>query len=530
MTPQGGGSINKFYIGTESTPKFAATGSPGINIYGLYSSSLSDTHVNIFYDDDTGGQSTIATCLGNNTTYYARFPLVTGTVALDATVPNFQATTSVVGNAVTNVNGRVFQNYTATLVTAGGYTFYQILKNGSNPTESEAKEYMRYMTGSTFLPTYNYDFPKQTTFIFADSSMWKPQYSENDGLRLYRLSTGYVNLDGAQTISGAKTFSTSPILNNGVYLKGKNSSSTQYGLIGISSANNVVINPDSVSDTIIYGNRFRPGSGATPDLGSSSNKWKDIYLSGSLSDGTNSISVANIVAKQNALPTTTTAGQVLKSTSTSGTVEWGSVTDNDHYPTTFTWTDGTTAGPTGSLTGNSGFSAVSFGAIPSATASVSGIVTTDEQTFAGKKIFKNGIQIGNSVPNTATLQANNASLRFSGNVSSFTPSQTNSMSLGASITGTLYTWKNLFLSGFLSKDNSSYGLELPSSSGWTANKTIATTDQIPTVSYPVTDVQIGGTSILSGTVANIVTNSTYNASTNKIATMSDLPQIVDLRS
>ena len=38
-----------------------------------------------------------------------------------------------------------------------------------------------------------------------------------------------------------------------------------------------------------------------------------------------------------------------------------------------------------------------------------------------------------------------------------------------------------------------------------------------------TDVQINGTSITSSNVANIITNGTYNASTNKIATMGDLP-------
>lgn len=40
-----------------------------------------------------------------------------------------------------------------------------------------------------------------------------------------------------------------------------------------------------------------------------------------------------------------------------------------------------------------------------------------------------------------------------------------------------------------------------------------------------TDVQINGTSITSNNVANIVTNSTYNATSNKIATMSDVPTI-----
>lgn len=40
-----------------------------------------------------------------------------------------------------------------------------------------------------------------------------------------------------------------------------------------------------------------------------------------------------------------------------------------------------------------------------------------------------------------------------------------------------------------------------------------------------TDVQINGTSITSQGVANIITNSAYNASSNKIATMNDLPTV-----
>lgn len=59
-------------------------------------------------------------------------------------------------------------------------------------------------------------------------------------------------------------------------------------------------------------------------------------------------------------------------------------TNTNYYPTTFTWTNGTTAGPTGSLTG-SGMSTVSFGAIPSASAAQSGVVTTGNQTFGGIK-------------------------------------------------------------------------------------------------------------------------------------------------
>lgn len=40
-----------------------------------------------------------------------------------------------------------------------------------------------------------------------------------------------------------------------------------------------------------------------------------------------------------------------------------------------------------------------------------------------------------------------------------------------------------------------------------------------------TDVQINGTSITASNVANIITNSAYNASSNKIATMTDVPTV-----
>lgn len=45
-----------------------------------------------------------------------------------------------------------------------------------------------------------------------------------------------------------------------------------------------------------------------------------------------------------------------------------------------------------------------------------------------------------------------------------------------------------------------------------------------------TDVQINGTSITSNNVANIVTNSAYNATSNKLATMADVPSVANMQT
>lgn len=88
---------------------------------------------------------------------------------------------------------------------------------------------------------------------------------------------------------------------------------------------------------------------------------------------------------------TLTAGTNISISNTPGAITISS-TDTNYYPTTFTWTAGTTAGPTGSLTGT-GMADVSFLAFPSASTSASGIVTTGFQSFGGNKWFNNKLYI-----------------------------------------------------------------------------------------------------------------------------------------
>lgn len=85
-----------------------------------------------------------------------------------------------------------------------------------------------------------------------------------------------------------------------------------------------------------------------------------------------------------ALPTGGSSGQALvKNSSTDGDASWKS--------SAISWSGGATAGPKPKIFGVTG------SAIPKASASASGIVTTDTQTFAGAKTFNSSVTISGSL-------------------------------------------------------------------------------------------------------------------------------------
>ena len=133
---------------------------------------------------------------------------------------------------------------------------------------------------------------------------------------------------------------------------------------------------------------FHPSSGYTQDIkyrATNCTTWKTLLDSNNWSSFITIPSVGNgtVTINQGG----TSKGSFTLNQSTAATINL-----TDYYPTAFSWTGGTTAGPTGSLTGT-GMSPVSFGAIPSASASASGIVTTAAQSFAGVKTFTGKVEL-----------------------------------------------------------------------------------------------------------------------------------------
>lgn len=110
-------------------------------------------------------------------------------------------------------------------------------------------------------------------------------------------TSSFVTKTGNETISGEKTHSANINLDNEKYLYSKNSSGTSKRLIGLASNNNLLLGDTATS--IIVNSGIRPStnySGAV-DLGLSTNLWGNIYFSGSLHDGTNSVKVSQIATK-----------------------------------------------------------------------------------------------------------------------------------------------------------------------------------------------------------------------------------------
>lgn len=104
-------------------------------------------------------------------------------------VPFNQASVSVIIDTLTNINGRHFSNFTSERKKVDNYDVYHIKYGNNNTTEEQARNYMAYMTGSNYLPKYNFDRPANSYLLMASNGLLlKPQYDSTNGLLLYVMS------------------------------------------------------------------------------------------------------------------------------------------------------------------------------------------------------------------------------------------------------------------------------------------------------------------------------------------------------
>ena len=94
---------------------------------------------------------------------------------------------SIVGDLTHNVNGMEMTRYEVDDFPDDDYTVKQVKRASDHAilSEYEAKRYLKAMTGSEFLPRYNYRSPANSYFFTADFEIWKPQFDDENGLLIY---------------------------------------------------------------------------------------------------------------------------------------------------------------------------------------------------------------------------------------------------------------------------------------------------------------------------------------------------------
>ena len=232
----------------------------------------------------------------------------------------------------------------------------------------------------------------------AGTGSGKPQYNYSTGdVKAYSFTTDGGNFNGNVTGTAGSTavWASSAVSTNLDTVENRhgwaNSSGSVTNLPTSVSAGTLVSFSNSSSKLQFFGGyKTTHGLHYRKWYSSSWESWRTIL------DSSNWTSFISIPSVGNGTVTINqggaSKGSFTLNQSTAATID---LNDTNYYPNAFSWTGGTTLGPTGSLTGV-GMSPVSFGAIPAASASASGIVTTAAQPFAGQKTFRDGIRVGYS--------------------------------------------------------------------------------------------------------------------------------------
>ena len=120
----------------------------------------------------------------------------------------------------------------------------------------------------------------------------------------YSRLNGYLPLSGG-TMTGAIA------LPNNIALKSKNNAGVEQEMIRANGSNQIVIGANGLWELLVLHHGIVPATSAvdTLDVGKADRRWRNLYISGVLSDGTNRITIANIANKSD-IPSSLPASDV----------------------------------------------------------------------------------------------------------------------------------------------------------------------------------------------------------------------------
>ena len=105
-----------------------------------------------------------------------------------------QMTATIVIDPITNLNGRRLTNYSYALDQISGYTVIRVYRHGSMiENKDTAADYMEYMTGSRYVPMYNYEHPQNSLWIMPNGTLWKPQWEKSNGMVLWAIPNPFLS-------------------------------------------------------------------------------------------------------------------------------------------------------------------------------------------------------------------------------------------------------------------------------------------------------------------------------------------------
>ena len=197
---------------------------------------------------------------------------------------------------------------TAELYFNSSKTIYMVANN-SQSNNNYYDEYITIRNGVEGSYTYSWEHIGNTqidlsgyvqkTFTIANIDL-QDNISKNELQEALDIMT----TNTTQIISGAKTFSSLVDVKAGTSVWdiscGIKYGSTEYiaannnGEIGVQASSAIYNRINGVTKTKLTSSEFKPSTTNSLSLGSSSFLWKDLYLSGNLSDGTNSVKIEKI--------------------------------------------------------------------------------------------------------------------------------------------------------------------------------------------------------------------------------------------